>query len=168
MTSAFLTETLKCDRSDPSISEAMFLWTMSSVNASDSFEIPRVCTELSNSPPRTLTRFYRYWWSIIRSQILIVEPGSSCARESAQARRSAGTTIRRKTPTLQTRPSFPLLVFQCTKPQRRQQRNASWVRQLSSRKRTPPRIRARHTSDRLCLFQTPVECQRWCKATCPV
>jgi hypothetical protein len=48
MTNVFLTETLKCDRSDPSISEAMFFWTMSSVNADTplSFKIPSVCIEI--------------------------------------------------------------------------------------------------------------------------
>ena len=43
MTTVFLTETLKCDMSDPSIPEAMFFWTMSSANAAHSFEIPSVC-----------------------------------------------------------------------------------------------------------------------------
>ena len=53
MTNVFLTETLKCDGSDPSISEAMFLWTMSSVNAHlpRSFKIPSVCIEVIEKFP---------------------------------------------------------------------------------------------------------------------
>lgn len=52
MTNVFLTETLKCDRSSPSISEAMFFWTMSSVNADTprSFKIPSVCIEMDELP----------------------------------------------------------------------------------------------------------------------
>lgn len=46
MTTVFLTETLKCDRGDPSISEAMFFWTMSSVDAARSFKIPSVRIEI--------------------------------------------------------------------------------------------------------------------------
>ena len=66
MTNVFLTESLKCDGSDPSISEAMFLWTMSSVNAQlpCSFKIPSVCTEMDGFPA-----FYTHAWLQILDEL---------------------------------------------------------------------------------------------------
>ena len=84
MTNVFLTETLKCDGSDPSISEAMFLWTMSSVNPylPCSFKIPSVCTEMDEFPaldthawlqiPNELSPIpnpHRRNWAILRESI---------------------------------------------------------------------------------------------------
>jgi len=82
MTTAFLTETLKCDRSDPSISEAMFFWTMSSVNAAHSFEIPSVCIKNGHTPRIALTHILqipmemspvsnpaRFDWRVLRESI---------------------------------------------------------------------------------------------------
>src|SRR5258706_665030 len=84
MTNVFLTETLKCDGSDPSISEAMFLWTMSSVNAHipHSFKIPSVCIEVDDFPaldthtclqiPAELSPIpnpHRRKWAILRESI---------------------------------------------------------------------------------------------------
>ena len=83
MTNVFLTESLKCDRSNPSISEAMFFWTMSSVNANThSFKIPSVRIEMDQLPalnahtylqvPMELSPIpnpYRRNWAILRECI---------------------------------------------------------------------------------------------------